>query len=122
VEYPKSDEQARPAEKVSTPDQKTIAQVADFLDTTPENCIKTLVFKADDELIVVLSRGDHEVNDVKVKHISGAKLIDMATPEEVRELLSCDIGSIGPVGLPSGVRVFADNAVKSIVNGVTGAN
>lgn len=122
VEYPKSDEQARPAEKVSTPDQKTIAQVADFLDTTPENCIKTLVFKADDELIVVLSRGDHEVNDVKVKHISGAKLIEMATPEEVRELLSCDIGSIGPVGLPSGVRVFADNAVKSIVNGVTGAN
>src|SRR5690606_27876451 len=68
-EYPKSAEQARRPEKVSTPDQKTIAQVADFLDTSPENCIKTLVFKADDELIVVLSRGDHEVNDVKVKHI-----------------------------------------------------
>lgn len=122
VDYSKSDEQAHPIEKVATPDQKTIAQVADFLDTTPENCIKTLVFKADDELIVVLSRGDHEVNDVKVKHISGAKLIDMATPEDVRELLSCDIGSIGPVGLPSNVRVFADNAVKSIVNGVAGAN
>lgn len=122
VDYPNSDEQAHPIEKVATPDQKTIAQVADFLDTTPENCIKTLVFKADDELIVVLSRGDHEVNDVKVKHISGAKLIDMATPEDVRELLSCDIGSIGPVGLPAGVRVFADNAVKSIVNGVAGAN
>lgn len=122
MEYPKSDEQARQVEKVSTPDQKTIAQVADFLDTTPENCIKTLVFKADDELIVVLSRGDHEVNDVKVKHISGAKLIDMATPEDVRALLSCDIGSIGPVGLPSNVRVFADHAVKSIVNGVAGAN
>lgn len=122
MDYPKSDEQARQVEKVSTPDQKTIAQVAEFLETTPENCIKTLVFKADDELIVVLSRGDHEVNDVKVKHISGAKLIDMATPEDVRELLSCDIGSIGPVNLPAGVRVFADNAVKSIVNGVTGAN
>ncbi|WP_434399507.1 proline--tRNA ligase [Planococcus sp. 11815] len=122
MDYSKSDEQARQVEKVSTPDQKTIAQVAEFLETTPENCIKTLVFKADDELIVVLSRGDHEVNDVKVKHISGAKLIDMATPEDVRELLSCDIGSIGPVNLPAGVRVFADNAVKSIVNGVTGAN
>ncbi|MGM0897537.1 MAG: proline--tRNA ligase [Bacillota bacterium] len=122
MDYPKSDEQARPVEKVATPDQKTIAQVADFLDTTPENCIKTLVFKADDELIVVLSRGDHEVNDVKVKHISGAKLIDMATPEDVRKLLSCDIGSIGPVGLPANVRVFADNAVNSIVNGVSGAN
>ncbi|MDN5709674.1 MAG: proline--tRNA ligase [Planococcus sp. (in: firmicutes)] len=122
LDYPKSDEQTYPVEKVATPDQKTISQVAEFLETTPENCIKTLVFKADDELIVVLSRGDHEVNDVKVKHISGAKLIDMATPEDVRELLSCDIGSIGPVNLPAGVRVFADNAVKSIVNGVTGAN
>ncbi|MBT2581941.1 proline--tRNA ligase [Planococcus sp. ISL-109] len=122
MDYPKSDESARAVEKVSTPDQKTIAQVAEFLDTTPEHCIKTLVFKADEELIVVLSRGDHEVNDVKVKHISGAKLVEMATPEEVHGLLSCDIGSIGPVGLPSGVRVFADQAVKSIVNGVTGAN
>jgi len=122
LDYPKSSEPANPVEKVATPDQKTISQVAEFLETTPENCIKTLVFKADDELIVVLSRGDHEVNDVKVKHISGAKLIDMATPEDVRELLSCDIGSIGPVNLPAGVRVFADNAVKSIVNGVTGAN
>ena len=122
MEYTRPDEQARPVEKVETPGQKTISQVAEFLETTPENCIKTLVFKADEELIVVLSRGDHEVNDVKAKHISGAKLIELATPEEVRELLSCDIGSIGPVGLPADVRVFADNAVQSIVNGVTGAN
>lgn len=122
MDYPKSEEAARPIEKVSTPDQKTIAQVAEFLKTTPENCIKTLVFKADEELIVVLSRGDHEINDVKVKHISGAKLVEMATPEEVNSLLSCDIGSIGPVGLSEGIRVFADTAVQSIVNGVAGAN
>lgn len=122
MDYPKSEEAVRPIEKVSTPDQKTIAQVAEFLKTTPENCIKTLVFKADEELIVVLSRGDHEINDVKVKHISGAKLVEMATPEEVSGLLSCDIGSIGPVGLPEGIRVFADKAVQSIVNGVAGAN
>lgn len=122
IDYPKSEEAAQPVEKVSTPDQKTIVQVAEFLNTTAENCIKTLVFKADEELIVVLSRGDHEVNDVKVKHISGAKVIDLATPEQVRELLSCDIGSIGPVGLPEDVRVFADKAVQSITNGVAGAN
>jgi len=122
MDYPKSEEAVQPIEKVSTPDQKTIAQVAEFLKTTPENCIKTLVFKADEELIVVLSRGDHEINDVKVKHISGAKLVEMATPEQVSGLLSCDIGSIGPVGLPEGIRVFADKAVQSIVNGVAGAN
>ncbi|MDN7244185.1 proline--tRNA ligase [Planococcus shenhongbingii] len=122
AEYPKSDEALKDMEKVSTPDQKTIAEVAAFLDTTPEQCIKTLVFKADDDLVIVLSRGDHEINDVKVKHASGATIVDLAEPGEVQELLGCEIGSLGPVNLPSSIKVYADNAVKSIVNGVTGAN
>ncbi|WKA57360.1 proline--tRNA ligase [Planococcus shenhongbingii] len=122
AEYPKSDEALKDMEKVSTPDQKTIAEVAAFLDTTPEQCIKTLVFKADDDLVIVLSRGDHEINDVKVKHATGATIVDLAEPGEVQELLGCEIGSLGPVNLPSSIKVYADNAVKSIVNGVTGAN
>lgn len=122
MDYPKSDETPKEMEKVATPDQKTIAQVADFLSTTAEKCIKTLVFKADEELVVVLARGDHDINEVKVKHITGAKVVEMALPEEVTAALGCEIGSLGPVKLPSDIRVFADNAVQSIVNGVTGAN
>ena len=122
MEYPKSDETPKEMEKVATPDQKTIAQVADFLSTTAEKCIKTLVFKADEELVVVLARGNHDINEVKVKHITGAKVVEMALPEEVAAALGCEIGSLGPVKLPSDIRVFADNAVQSIVNGVTGAN
>ncbi|MGK7378405.1 proline--tRNA ligase [Planococcus sp. 1R117A] len=122
ADYPKSDEALKDMEKVSTPDQKTIAEVAEFLDTTPEQCIKTLVFKADDDLVIVLSRGDHEINDVKVKHATGATIVDLAEPGEVQQLLGCEIGSLGPVKLPSSIKVYADNAVKSIVNGVTGAN
>src|SRR5690606_14126994 len=60
--------------------------------------------------------------DVKVKHATGATVVEMATPEEVKELLNCEIGSLGPVQLPDSIRVFADQAVKSIVNGITGAN
>lgn len=122
VDYPKSDEAPKEMEKVATPDQKTIADVAAFLNTTPEKCIKTLVFKTDDDLVVVLARGDHDINDVKVKHATGAKIVELAAPEEVQELLNCEIGSLGPIGLPPAVRVYADNAVKAIVNGVTGAN
>jgi prolyl-tRNA synthetase len=122
VDYPTSTEAPKAMEKVETPDQKTISQVAEFLGTTPEQCIKTLVFKADEELVIVLSRGDHDINEVKVKHATGAKVVELAAPEEVKELLSCDIGSIGPVNLPSEIRVFADHAVKTIVNGVAGAN
>lgn len=122
VSYPESDEAPEAMEKVATPDKNTIADVAEFLDTTAEKCIKTLVFKADDELVIVLARGDHDINDVKVKHATGAKVIEMATPEEVQQLLSCDIGSLGPINLPEDVRLFADYAVENIVNGVTGAN
>lgn len=122
VSYPVPSEAPKEMEKAATPDQKTIEQVAEFFGTTADQCIKTLVFKADEEFVVVLSRGDHEVNDVKVKHATGAKIVEMATPEEVKEMLACGIGSIGPVSLPESIRVFADHAVKSIVNGVAGAN
>lgn len=122
IEYSVPDITAEEMEKVETPDQKTIAEVAEFFGTDAENCIKTLVFKADEEFVVVLSRGDHEVNDVKVKHATDAKVVEMATPEEVKELIGCEIGSIGPVALPENIRVIADNAVKTIVNGIAGAN
>lgn len=122
IEYSVPDEKAEAMEKVATPEQKTIAQVAEFFGTGAENCIKTLVFKADEEFVVVLSRGDHDVNDVKVKHATDAKLVEMATPEEVKELIGCEIGSIGPVGLPKNIRVLADNALKTIINGIAGAN
>lgn len=122
AEYPRSEVAPKDMEKVATPDQKTIADVAEFLNTTPENCIKTLVFKTDDDFVVVLARGDHDINDIKVKHATGAKIIELASPEEVQELLNCEIGSLGPVGLPPAVRVYADHTVKAIVNGVTGAN
>lgn len=122
MDYPKSEEAPNEMEKVATPDQKTIADVSAFLNITSEKCIKTLFFKADEDFVVVLSRGDHEINDVKVKHATGAMVVEMATPEEVKELLNCEIGSLGPIQLPASIRVFADHAVKSVVNGVTGAN
>ncbi|MDN3437755.1 proline--tRNA ligase [Planococcus sp. APC 3900] len=122
VSYPVSDETPGEMEKVATPGKNTIAEVAEFMGTTAEKCIKTLVFKADDELVIVLARGDHDINDVKVKHATGAKVVEMATPEEVQQLLACDIGSLGPINLPAEVRLFADHAVENMVNGVTGAN
>lgn len=122
VTYPVSDETPGTMEKIATPGKHTIEEVANFLDATADKCIKTMVFKADDELVIVLARGDHEVNDVKVKHATGAKVVEMATPEEVQQLLGCDIGSLGPINLPEDVRLFADHAVEHIVNGVTGAN
>ena len=122
VSYPVSGETPGEMEKVATPGKNTIAEVAEFMETTAEKCIKTLVFKADEELVIVLARGDHDINDVKVKHATGAKVVEMATPEEVQQLLSCDIGSLGPIDLPAEVRLFADHAIENMVNSITGAN
>lgn len=120
--YEKRDEPLKDVEKIATPDQRTIGEVASFLEVEADRLIKTLIFKADDELIAVLCRGDHEINDIKLKNALGASEIEFAFEGDVFELLSCEVGSIGPVKLPVGLKVIADHAVASVVNGVCGAN
>ena len=120
--YEKRDEPLRDVEKIATPDQRTIGEVASFLEVEADRLIKTLIFKADDELIAVLCRGDHEINDIKLKNALGASEVEFAFEGDVFELLSCEVGSIGPVKLPVGLKVIADHAVASVVNGVCGAN
>lgn len=122
VIYPKSDEKLAELQKVETLGQKTIQDVAAFLETEPEKCMKTMVFKADDKYVVVLSRGDHEINDIKLKKALDVQSVELADPLEVKELLQCEIGSLGPIKLPVGIKVLADYAVNTIVNGVCGAN
>ncbi|MGE6487991.1 proline--tRNA ligase [Paenisporosarcina sp. NPDC076898] len=122
VSYESSTEDLKDVEKVATPDQKTIEQVASFLNVDVQKCIKTLVFNVDEDLVLVLARGDHEINDIKVKNALQAKVVEFATEEEVQNLLQCEVGSLGPVKIPVGVKVIADHAVAAIRNGVCGAN
>lgn len=122
VSYTKRDEPLKDVEKVSTPDQKTIDEVATFLEIDNDQVIKTLIFRADDEHVVVLCRGDHEINDIKLKNALDATEIELAHEEDVLKLLDCAVGSIGPVKLPVGLHVIADHAIASVVNGVCGAN
>lgn len=122
VDYQPSDAALKDLEKVATPDQKTIEEVSAFLNVDSSNVIKSLVFDVDGELVVVLARGDHEINDIKLKNALDAGSVELASEEAIRELLGCGVGSIGPVKLPVDVKVVADNAIKSIRNGVAGAN
>lgn len=122
VTYPEPEGEELEIEKVDTPDVRTIDDVAAFLAVRPEDCIKTLVFIVDDEPVVVLVRGDHEINDIKVKHALDATIVEMATPEQVKEATGTEIGSLGPVKLPTGLKVIADHAVRYMRNAVAGAN
>ncbi|WP_203246257.1 proline--tRNA ligase [Sporosarcina beigongshangi] len=122
VDYDKRDGLLKEVTKVATPNQRTIDEVVSFLEVDVERLIKTLIFKVDDELIVVLSRGNHEINDIKLKNALGATEVELAHEADVLELLSCEVGSVGPIKLPIGLKVIADHAVASVVNGVCGAN
>nr|WP_295970392.1 proline--tRNA ligase [uncultured Bacillus sp.] len=121
VQYEKKDEPLKDMEKVLTENQKTIAEVSSFLKVMPENCIKSLLFKVDDKYVLVLVRGDHEVNDIKLKNMFQAGMVELAEADETKEILGCSVGSLGPVGITQ-IEVIADHAVKAMVNSVCGAN
>ena len=108
--------------RVETPDCKTIDEVAAFLQIDTEETIKTLVYMADDKPVVALLVGNDQLNEVKLKNHLGADFFDVASEDQVRQLLGAGFGSLGPVNLPEGVRIIADRKVQDLANAVVGAN
>ncbi|MCY7779497.1 proline--tRNA ligase [Bacillus haynesii] len=109
-------------QEVHTPSVKTIEEVAAFLGISPSDCMKSMLMKADGRFVLVLTRGDHEVNDVKVKNLLQAETIEFASAEEVAEMTGTEPGFVGPVGLDREIEIFADFAVKAMANAAAGAN
>ncbi|SPD74434.1 prolyl-tRNA synthetase [uncultured Desulfobacterium sp.] len=109
-----------PAAEVSTPDIKTVEEVAAFLSIRPEGLIKTLIFVADGEVVAALVRGDHEVNEAKLRRFLGAQTLELADAGLVADKTGAPIGFAGPIGLK--MRVVADNAIKVMKNFVVGGN
>ncbi|MGJ7921027.1 proline--tRNA ligase [Neobacillus sp. LXY-4] len=121
TKYGNSAEAAKGLEKVKTENQRTIDEVAAYLQVKPEQCIKSLMFKIDDRCVLVLARGDHEINDIKLKNMFEASSVELADAEETASILGCPVGSLGPIGVEK-VEIVADLAVEAVVNGVCGAN
>ena len=111
-------------ELIDTPDTTTIEELANFLEVKPTQILKSVLFVADGEKpILAIVRGDHEVNETKVRMAVDAETLEPATDEEIVELFDgIPAGYVGPVDLPEEVTVVADLYVKNMVNSVTGAN
>ncbi|WP_413381541.1 proline--tRNA ligase [Alkalihalobacillus sp. 1P02AB] len=120
VEEPTSVAEMVELVKVQTGEAKTIEEVVSELKVETKSVIKSLLVKVDDEMILVLIRGDHELNEVKLKHALEAKDIRFASDAEVEQVMGVAAGTIGPVG--ANVKVVADYAVKAMANSVCGAN
>lgn len=108
-------------EKVATPEAKTIDEVAAFLEADVAETIKTLVFCADEELVVVLMHGNDELNEVKLQNYLGASSVEPATEADVEDLAGAHFGSLGPIGLKD-VKIIADREVQAVKNAIIGAN
>jgi prolyl-tRNA synthetase len=112
-----------PLEKTSTPDRKSIAEVAQFLGLTPDKAIKTLVYTSGSgEFVLAILRGDHELNEIKLKNCLGWDDIQMASEDEILAITGSPVGFLGPRDLKKQVPVIADLAVKAMSNAVIGAN
>lgn len=113
--------------KVATPGQHSIEQVAACLKVPADRIVKTLIVHGvSDEsgkrqLVALLLRGDKELNEIKAeKHPLVAAPLVKASDEEIRAVLGCSPGSIGPIGLP--IPVIADRSVVNMADFVCGAN
>ncbi|WP_226665645.1 proline--tRNA ligase [Metabacillus litoralis] len=122
AKYEKSSESENELEKIETPNQRTIEEISSFLDIPKDQCIKSILFKVDDKFVLVLVRGDHEINDIKVKNLYNASVIELATADETKTLLNCVPGFVGPINVSDDVEVVADHAVAAVMNGVCGSN
>ena len=109
-----------PLEEVETPKVRTIDELTSFLSVRPDQIVKTLIFSADGKTVAALIRGDHEVNEVKLKNLLGADELALADPALVAEVTGAPMGFAGPVGLKT--RILADHAVRNMANFITGGN
>lgn len=110
-----------PLSKVTTPGATTVAAVTQMLGVTADRLVKTLIYRAGSTYVAALVRGDHELDEAKLRRALGGVDCAMADPQEIARLTGGPVGFSGPVGL-SGIRVFADHAVALMSDFVTGAN
>ena len=110
-------------EKVDTPNAKTIEELVAQFDLPMEKTVKTLVVKGAEEgqLIALLVRGDHELNDIKAEKLDAvAAPMEFASEEEIRQAIGAGPGSLGPVGLP--IPIVIDRSVAVMSDFGAGAN
>ena len=115
------EEKIKLKEKVHTPNYRTIEEVTQFLNLPKEKLVKTLIYKADGQMVAALIRGDRQINEVKLKNRLGVLDLVMADAESIQRLTGAAVGFSGPIGL-KGVKLIADEEITKMTNFVTGAN
>ncbi|HWZ90669.1 MAG TPA: proline--tRNA ligase, partial [Polyangiaceae bacterium] len=109
-----------PREKVHTPGHGKIDAVARFLKQSPANFLKSLLYLVGQQIVMVVLRGDHDVNEVKLARALGVSEVHLASGADVERATGAAVGFAGPVGFSG--RVVIDVDAASLSDAVTGAN
>jgi prolyl-tRNA synthetase len=115
-------EELKTMEKVYTPGAKTMDKLAEYLDVLKTRTIKTMLYKADEELVCVLVRGDRTVNEIKVKNLLDCVNLEIANEAVIQEEIGIPMGYVGPVNMPKKVKIVADSEINNLSNIIVGAN
>ena len=107
-------------ERFATPGIRTIAALAEA-GHPPEHQVKTLVYRVDGALTLILLRGDHPFLEQKFVDATGAVEVVPADGDEIRAALGASPGSLGAVGVTD-LTIYADEALRSRSGMTTGAN
>ncbi len=109
--------------KVETPTQKTCEDVAALMGIALLRTVKSVaVMTTEDEFVLALVRGDHEVNEIKLAKVTGLRDYRMASEAEIADHLGSEPGFLGPLNPRKAIRVVADREVAAMADFVVGAN
>ncbi len=114
------EEEEKPLELVPTPNVKTVEDVSEYLGIEKRKIAKSMVYVGRDGYVLAMVRGDHEINEAKLKAYMKDQTLRLATPEEVLERFNVPIGFIGPIGLNENVKILADPTLRRMKNMVVG--
>lgn len=113
-------------ERVATPNVRKIEELEAFFKTGASSFIKSLVYdvleEAGKKSVLVLIRGDLEINEVKLKNHFGGTDVVLASEGTVQKVTGAPVGFAGPIGLPADTEIHADLSLKGLEEAFTGGN
>jgi len=121
---PVEEEEEKSLQKVETPNTRTIEELAKFLKTRPEKILKSLLYLVEGKPVLVLIRGDREVDENKLERLLGTDNFRLATDEEIKAILGTERGFVGILNLPPNrvERLIWDNSLYGVKNLVVASN
>ena len=113
---------SEPMQKVATPGQSTCEEVAALLGLPLSRTVKCLMIYAQDKVQMLLVRGDHNGNEVKIGKLPRLGVWRWASDAEIVAASGCKPGYLGPVGIPTTMPLIVDRSVALMSDFICGAN